>query len=81
MTAKTLSKIEMKTLVVAVRDGFTFAGDSHFRDGRQGVRVIRRMIAAGLMYAERDGEAIIDYRPTQFGRDVIKYGSLEAALA
>ncbi len=77
----TLTKIDMRTIEEAVRFGFTYVNDAHFRTGMQGVKVIRKLVGMNILHVNRDGEAIVDYRPTQLARDIVKYGSLEAALA
>lgn len=78
---KKLSSIDMRTINEAVKSGFTYVGDAHFRTGIQGVRTIDKLVRMNILSVNRDGLAIIDFQPTQLARDIVKYGSLEAALA
>jgi hypothetical protein len=78
---KELTKIEMRTVQEAVQSGFTFAGDAHFKTAMQGVRTIKALVGRNILWTNREGDAIVDYRPTQLARDIVRYGSLESALA
>ena len=75
-----LNRIELRTVQEAVKSGFTFAGDSHFRTFAQADRTIRSLCKREILIKVTDG-GHTNYRPTELARDIIKYGSLEAALA
>ncbi len=78
--ARDLSPIEKKTVESAVRFGFTFVADGHFKGYDQGRRVIGKLCRLGVLQPHED-PAEYSFHPTQIARDVIRYGSLEAALA
>ena len=78
---KELNKIELRTVQEAVKSGFTFRGDAHFRTWEQADRTIRSLLALHILRINHDDDGARDYRPTQLAHDIIKYGSLKAALA
>ncbi len=81
MAHRELTAIEMQTLQSALKYGFTFYGDSHFKSCKTAIRVLHSLDKRGILQkTEHEGYGPY-FRPTQLGRDIIKYGSVEAALA
>ena len=75
-----LTAIEIRTINEAVTYGFTFRADGHFRNWKQGNSTIGKLVKIGALVPNPDASEY-DFHPTQLARDVIRYGSLEAALA
>ena len=67
-----LSKIETKTLLVAVKHGFTFRNDSHFNNFQQGNRTIKKLIDKGLLLKVDNGIGV-EYQPTEEALSLKKY--------
>lgn len=64
--------IEDKTLRSAIRFGFTYQNDTHFKDWNQGNRIINKLVKNGMLY-EYSHEYGVDYRPTDQIIDYYKY--------
>ena len=67
-----LNKVETKTMVEAIKHGFTFRNDSHFINFQQGHRTIKKLIDKGLLVEVNEGNGV-EYRPTQDGITFMKY--------
>lgn len=68
-----MNKTELATIKTAVKHGFTFRNDSHFKDFNQGDRTIRALIKKGLLVKIDEGNGT-EYHPTQRAIDFLKYG-------
>ena len=67
-----LSKVEKKTIDVAIQHGYTFRNDSHFTNFQQGQRTIKKLIDKGLLVKVDNGNGI-EYQPTQDALSLKKY--------
>ncbi len=67
-----LSKVEKKTIDVAVMHGYTFRNDSHFTNFQQGQRTIKKLIDKGLLVKVDNGNGV-EYQPTQDALSLKKY--------
>jgi hypothetical protein len=68
-----LTKIEVKTINVAVRTGFAFSMDSHFTGYLSARRTINKLIRMGYLKRE-DSDYGTCYVPTEAARDFVEYG-------
>ncbi|EON7636946.1 hypothetical protein ABV23_RS00445 [Escherichia coli] len=67
-----LSKVEKKTIDVAIQHGYTFRNDSHFTNFQQGQRTIKKLIDKGLLVKVDNGNGV-EYQPTQDALSLKKY--------
>lgn len=67
-----LSKIEKKTIDVAIQHGYTFRNDLHFTNFQQGYRTIKKLIDKGLLVKVDNGNGV-EYQPTQYAFNFKKY--------
>lgn len=58
-----LSKIELITILSAIKHGFTFSNDSFFKSYTHGKRTISSLTKKGLL-AENTTEFGVEYNPT-----------------
>ena len=70
---KKMNKIEITTIETAVKHGFTFRNDSHFKNFNQGDRTIRSLIKKEFLIKIDEGNGV-EYRATQQAKDFLKYG-------
>lgn len=68
-----MTKTEKLTLETAIKHGYTFKNDSHFKSYSTGNRVIINLIKKGFLVKVDNGNGI-EYQPTEAGRNFIKYG-------
>ena len=69
-----LSKIQIKTLEVASKTGFTFIGDSHFASYRKALLAINGLVRANFLTAIKN-EFGTEYRLTEAGKAYVTWGT------
>jgi hypothetical protein len=77
-TMAKLSKIQIKTLEVANKTGFTFLGDSHFASYRKALMAINGLVRMGYLAAIKN-EFGTEYRLTEAGKEYVIWGEAVAA--
>lgn len=69
-----MNKTEIKAIKIAVKDGFTFAGDSFFSTYIQAKRTLNSLVRNGYLMVEKDIEGRTSYIPTDAAHDFVQYG-------
>lgn len=69
-----LTRIEQRSIRVAVLSGFTFTGDSQFITYLQARRVLAALVKKGYLTATPDKAGRTSYTPTDAARDFVTHG-------
>lgn len=70
-----MNKIQIKTLYKAVKDGWTYRGESHFRTYSSAERAINSLVKKGFLVKEDKGDPqyLTKYFPTVAAREYVAF--------
>lgn len=68
-----MNATQKETIKAAVKTGFTFKGDSHFKTFRSAKTAITALVKSGYLVAEQNSFGT-QYVPTLAAKDLVTYG-------